>query len=69
MKSKITLKTFRRVDALQETMMRGVMPRTSAADPEPLPVRAARDVAEVGRVDGSRLVKPLMATMQEVANA
>jgi hypothetical protein len=32
----ITLNTFRRFEAAQESMMRAMMPRTSEASPEPL---------------------------------
>lgn len=36
MRKTITLATFRRVEAAEETMMRALMPRTAAASPEPL---------------------------------
>jgi hypothetical protein len=36
MKKTITLATFRRVERLQDDMMRAAMPRTAAADPTPL---------------------------------
>lgn len=36
MRPKITLRTFRMVAKLEETMARGMMPRVSAADPRAL---------------------------------
>lgn len=55
---RITLDTFRRIGRQEETMMRAVMPRTSANDTTPLVAFAAPAVGEVvARRDGSRLVK------------
>ena len=58
MRTRITLSTFRKVGAMEETMMRATMPRTSAADPEPL-VRFAMPAAGevVARRDGTRLMR------------
>ena len=68
MKKTITLATFRRVHAAEETMMRIVMPRTSASDPLPsLPFTAPGEV--IARRTGSRLARPLTFTMAEVAHA
>ena len=36
MRPRISLSTFRRVAKMEETMMRAVMPRTSASDETPL---------------------------------
>lgn len=67
MRPRITLNTFRRIDRIEEQMIRAAMPRTSAADPEPLAVHAAPTQTEVvARRSGSRLVRPLTATIAEV---
>lgn len=65
MKKTISLATFRRVDRLTEQMIRATMPRTSEACPEALPVHAA-PVALVAAAQGTRLVRPLTYTLQEV---
>ena len=54
------LATVRSVRRLEEQMMRAMMPRTSAADPTPLPAFAAPSAAEIlARRRGSRLVRPV----------
>ena len=67
MKTRITLNTFRKVGRMEETMIRAAMPRTSAHDEAPLPVFAAVDLVAVR--NGVRLVRPLTATIEEVARA
>ena len=70
MRKTITLDTFRRVARAEETMMRSVMPRTSAADAAPLaPAFAFVRASEVARRDGSRLVKPAGFKLAEVCHA
>jgi hypothetical protein len=69
MKKRITLHTFRRVGAAEEAMMRAVMPRASAADPEPLQRFAAPAVEEVARRGGARLVRPLTFTLAEAMSS
>lgn len=67
---KTTIHVFRKLSRLEEMMIRAAMPRTSAADPEPLPVFAAPDpVVLATSATGLRLVKPLTATLSEVARA
>ena len=66
MRPRVSLKTFRKISAAEEAMIRATMPRTSAADPLPLPAFAApRAVSVVANRDGSRLVRPLTATLAE----
>ena len=65
MRTRITLNTFRKVGRMEETMMRAAMPRTSAQDEAPLPIFAAVDLVTVR--SGVRLVRPLTATISEVA--
>lgn len=68
MRPRITLNTFRRIDRIEEQMIRASMPRTSASDPEPLAVHAAPTQTEiVSKRAGSRLVRPLTFTIAEVA--
>lgn len=70
MRPRITLATFRKVAAAEETMMRAVMPRVAQADPTPLPRFAAPAAGELlAQRAGSRLVKPLTFTLAEVARA
>jgi len=69
MRKTITLSTFRRMHAAEEQMMRATMPRISASDPEPTrPAFAAAPVVLASR-NGSRLVRPLTATIEEVLSA
>ena len=64
-----TLRRFREMARLEEQVIRAVMPRLSAADPEPLLAYAAPTAGEVvTRRDGSRLVKRSF-TFAEVAHA
>ena len=72
MRNRITLNTFRRLGVAEEVMLRGSMPRTSAADPDPLPLFAAPEVGEVvmvARRDGSRLMRTAGWKLAEVAHA
>lgn len=70
MRSRITLHTFRKIAKLEEQMLRATMPRISAADAAPLEPHFAPTATEVvARRAGSRLVKPLTATLAEVVNA
>lgn len=70
MKTRITLSTFRRLGRAEETVLRAVMPRTAAQDAEPLAPFAGRpEVNVLARRAGVNLVKPLTATIAEVANA
>lgn len=69
MRPRITLNTFRRVAKLEENMIRASMPRTAAADATPLPVFAGVATETVAVRGGVRLVRPLTATLQEVARA
>jgi hypothetical protein len=64
---RITLSTFRRYDRAEQTLLRGAMPRLAALEPAAAPARVA--VETVAARDGSRLVRPLTATVAEVANA
>jgi hypothetical protein len=64
---RITLSTFRKVSAAEEMMMRAMMPTISAADPVPLPKFAAAAPVVVASTAGTRLVKPLTATLAEVS--
>lgn len=52
---------FRRHAAVEEQMIRGAMPQTSVADPEPLTAR--RVVVTVANVGTSRLVRPAVVTL------
>lgn len=67
MAKKITLSTFRRYTSAENMMIAAAMPRTAAAS-EPLPQYKVATVTVAER-NGLRLVKPLTATMAEVANA
>ncbi len=70
MKTRITLGTFRKVGRLEETMIRAAMPRTSERDSEQLAPFAGRpEINVLARRAGVNLVKPLTATIAEVANA
>jgi hypothetical protein len=70
MKPRITLNTFRRIGHLEETMIRAAMPRTSDRDAEPLAPFAGRpEVNVLARRAGVNLVRPLTATVAEVARA
>lgn len=69
MRLRITLNTFRKVRRQEETMMRATMPRTSERDAEPLAPFAGRpEVNVLARRAGVNLVKPLTATIAEVAH-
>lgn len=63
---RVTLATFRRMSAAEESMIRASMPRTSAVDPSRSPSEAVDFTAHVDR---SVNVRPLTATMAEVARA
>jgi hypothetical protein len=67
---KITLATFRKLAAAEETMMRACMPQADAADTAPLPLWHAPAAVEVlAARRGSRLVRPvapLTFTLAEV---
>ena len=65
---RVTLNTFRRMTAAEEHMMRAVMPKTSAADAEPLVPHMGRPAVQVvaRTQSGARLVKaaqPLTFTL------
>lgn len=67
---RFTLHTFSKMARQQETVIRAMMPKTAAADQEPAePARTpARTTVTVRRLpSGARLVKPLTATLGEVA--
>ena len=73
MKKRITLNTFRKVTALEETMARAMMPRTSEADATPLAPHYAQERSTVvGTVAGTRLARRSVAaltyTLAEVAH-
>ena len=67
------LSMFRRMDRVEEQLVRACMPRTAQADPEALPAFAAATRMEVlARRCGTRLLRPvpsLTFTIAEVANA
>ncbi len=69
MRKRITLSTFRKIANAEEAMMRAMMPSASANDPAPLasPILPRTTLRTLG--NGARLVKPLTATLAEVANA
>ena len=68
--NRITLATFRRLAAAEETMMRGSMPLTSARDLAPLPAFHAPSASElVAARSGSRLVRPVPALTYTLAEA
>lgn len=68
MQKRITLSTFRKVERAEEVMLRAVMPRTAASDPEPIESRIRPRVV-LRTIAGVRLVaKPLTFTLQEVAH-
>ena len=69
MTKRITLNTFRKVSRMEETMIRAVMPQTSAADPLQVETPITPRVSVRVLSNGVRLVKPLTATLAEVANA
>ena len=65
--------TFRAYARVEEQMIRAAMPRTSEADPTPLRRLAEGAMGAAATIvaarPGSRLVRPLTATLKEVANA
>jgi hypothetical protein len=69
MRRTITLSTFRKLEAAEETMLRAMMPRTAAADTTPLtsPIRPAKAARAVWR-NGRRVAaaQPLTFTLAEV---
>ena len=65
MRSRFTLQTLRRYSQIEEQMIRASMPRTSAADSAPLIPSFARDAIAIASRGGSRLVRPLTATIAE----
>lgn len=72
MKHRITLNTFRKLNAAEEQMIRSTMPRTSAADATPLAPHFAQERSTVvGSVGGTRLARrshaALTYTLSEVA--
>src|SRR4029078_7846191 len=71
MKNILSVQSFRRMTMLEEQMMRASMPKTSAADPEPLRFAQERSTV-VGSIGGTRLARRSMAaltyTMAEVAH-
>jgi hypothetical protein len=67
MRSRLTLSTLRRISHIEEQMIRASMPHTSAADAAPLLPQFARDAIAIASRKGSRLVRPLTATIAERA--
>ena len=62
-----TLAMFRRVESLEEQMIRGCMPRTASADPLPvLKFTAPRETVRISA--GLRLTKSLTFTIAEVVH-
>ena len=64
MRTKITLRTFRKIDQAEEMMMRAVMPKASAASPDRLETRGwCRTSVRTART----LTAPCTFTLAEVA--
>ena len=63
------LSTFRTTARLEETMMRAMMPRIAAADPDPLPAFANDGVPAKARWSlGRRYTEKTGFTLAEVVN-
>lgn len=66
MKRTLSLASFRRLDRAEEALIRAVMPRTAAADPEPLTPFAGTPARRTWTL---AIAPPLMVSLAEVAHA